>query len=280
VTVRLAFAVIAIAFLAAAGIAVWEARQLSEDQTRRAEMVQDLKQLRSRLRAAEASRSTQEEQKQEPAGPGSEATPRRTLKSDAKALADRDAQIAQLRAELTAAKGQLSRVEEKVSAFDEERRQSIATANERFSTAQADWQAHLNEVSRQLQSAQAEAKSSRDRLAELEKSTAQLKEDAKLVSGRTAENARLLETLQDLNRRRDGFLTSVIRRYRDVTSQFRAMSGMLDGSHDQQPNAFAGTALSRIQSTIASAEDDLRQLNELNAQARQVERKLTANATK
>ena len=66
-----------------------------------------------------------------------------------------------------------------------------------------------------------------------------------------------------------------MRRYRDITSQFRAMSGMLGSSRDSNTSSpFTDAALTRIQSAVTSADDDLRQLGELNAQARQLEKKL------
>ena len=83
-----------------------------------------------------------------------------------------------------------------------------------------------------------------------------------------------MASLQSLERRRDGYLTSIIRRYRDVTSQFRAMSGMIDSARDGNSSAFNDAALLRIQNAISLADDDLRQLNELNAQISQLDKKL------
>jgi hypothetical protein len=81
-------------------------------------------------------------------------------------------------------------------------------------------------------------------------------------------------SLQSLDRRRDAHLTSITRRYRDITGQFRTMSAMLDSTRDGSSSAFSDAALMRIQNAISLADDDLRQLNELNAQASQLEKKL------
>ena len=104
---------------------------------------------------------------------------------------------------------------------------------------------------------------------------AQLKSSTDEGSTRAAEIGRVITDLQDLNRRRDLNLTSIMRRYRDITSQFRAMSGILDSSHDRSSNSFSGAALLRIQNEISLADNDLQQLNDLNNQARQLEKKLT-----
>jgi hypothetical protein len=49
---------------------------------------------------------------------------------------------------------------------------------------------------------------------------------------------------------------------------------MLDSSRGPNSSAFSGAALTRIQNAVSLADDDLRQLNDLNAQARQLEEKL------
>ena len=55
------------------------------------------------------------------------------------------------------------------------------------------------------------------------------------------------------------------------------MSSMLDTSHDPAPDACGGAALSRIQNAVNSAEDDLRQMNELNARSQKLEKQLRRN---
>jgi hypothetical protein len=86
--------------------------------------------------------------------------------------------------------------------------------------------------------------------------------------------AHIIANLQDMDRRRDVYLTSILRRYRDITDEFRAMSSMMDTSHDASSSACSGAALSRIQSAVTSAEDDLRQLNDLSARTQKLEKQL------
>ena len=59
-----------------------------------------------------------------------------------------------------------------------------------------------------------------------------------------------------------------------MTEKFRAMSGVLASSRDQNSGALSESGLTRIQSAISQSDDDLRQLNDLNARALQVEKKL------
>ncbi len=156
----------------------------------------------------------------------------------------------------------------------EEREKALASVDERCQKEQADWQSQLDALKQELDSAQAELQASRQRLAALEADNAKLKSDSSAGTARAAELTRVVADLQELESRRDAHLTSIMRRYRDVTSQFRAMSGMLDSSRDPNSSPFSDAALSRIQNAISAADDDLRQLSELNAQARQLEKKL------
>jgi chromosome segregation ATPase len=129
-------------------------------------------------------------------------------------------------------------------------------------------------LQQQLDSAEAELQASRQRITNLEATNTKLRSENSEGAARTAAFGRVVTSLQDLDRRRDAYLTSIIRRYRDITSEFRAMSGMLDSGRDPNSNVFSGATLTRIQNAISLADDDLRQLSELNAQARELEKKL------
>ena len=52
------------------------------------------------------------------------------------------------------------------------------------------------------------------------------------------------------------------------------MSSIMDTSHDGSSSACSGAALSRIQSAVTSAEDDMRQMNELNARSQKLQKQL------
>jgi LysM repeat protein len=69
-------------------------------------------------------------------------------------------------------------------------------------------------------------------------------------------------------------MTSILRRYRDITSEFRNMSSVLDTSRDPNSNVGSGATLSRIQNAVNLTEDDLQQLNDLNARAQKLEKQL------
>jgi chromosome segregation ATPase len=190
------------------------------------------------------------------------------------ALAHRDATIEQLNRELSEAQANVMGLQAQLLNSSEEQEKALAGAEERRQKEQADWQSQLDALKQDLESVQAELQASRQRVANLVADNAKLGSDNSAASARTAGLARVITDLQDLDRRRDAHLTSLMRRYRDVTSQFRAMGGMLDSSHEPNSSAFSDAALTRIQNTVSLADDDLRQLSELNAQAHELEKKL------
>ncbi len=189
------------------------------------------------------------------------------------ALAQRDRTIADLNRQLIAARATIANLQAQLSQADDERQKELASVNERYQKEKDDWQNRLAGLEQQLDSTQADLKASRQQIADLEAANARLKSDAGQAV-RAAEFSRALAQLEDLDRRRDAHLTSILSRYRDITSQFRAMSGMLDSARDPNSVAFTGAEVTRIQNAIALADDDLRRLSDLNAQARQLEKKL------
>jgi chromosome segregation ATPase len=190
------------------------------------------------------------------------------------ALAQRNATIELLNRALSQAQANNMGLQAQLVSAGEEREKALASVEELRQKEEADLQSQIDTLKQDLESAQAELQASRQRLAALEADNAKLKTDGSAGTARAAELARVLADLQDLDSRRDAHLTSIMRRYRDVTSQFRAMSGVLGSSRGSNSSPFNDAALSRIQNAISAADDDLRQLSELNAQARQLEKKL------
>jgi DNA repair exonuclease SbcCD ATPase subunit len=193
---------------------------------------------------------------------------------DMSALAARDATIQQLNRELGEQQSAMALLQAQLQKSGQEKQAALAAAGEDLQKRTQDWQDRLNSFQQQLDSARAEAQAARERVAGLEADVAKLKNEGGAGSARAAALRQAMASLVDLDRRRDVYLNSVIRRYREITSQFRAMTGVLDSSHGTDSDSFNGVALSRIQNAISLAEDDLRRLNEMNAQVHQLENKL------
>jgi chromosome segregation ATPase len=255
--------VLGVALVAALGIILRQSRQLA-DLRRQGEADQRaLRELREALRQRDLQKTPAETEELNP------------LSDQRAALARRGATIEQLNRELLDAQASIAQLQAQLSSSRDEREKAFASASESHRKDQESWQSQLDALKQQLDSAEGESQASRQRITALEAENDKLKSATGEGSARAAEVGRVITDLQDLDRHRDLYLTSIMRRYRDITSQFRAMSGMLDSSRDPNSSIFSGAALLRIQNETSLAEDDLRQLNDLNAQARQLEKKLT-----
>ena len=182
-------------------------------------------------------------------------------------------------------------------------RDNLAAANQSFADLQA--------RSAQLEAELDQAKNDQKRLADLESDlTGQLASMKRVVEERETELTRkseqvasletankklagdavnagrklnqLLETadeLQEIYRRRETSLNTLVRRYKEVTEQSRAFASVLENRRGQEgaPGAvasIAGPELARIENSITMAEEELRELNALNAQALRIQKKL------
>jgi CII-binding regulator of phage lambda lysogenization HflD len=251
-----------VAFLVSLGINLRQSWRLALLERQQAEDLRSLRQLEAALRQRELPKPLPETEILTPPG-------------DCRAaIAQRNATIELLNRALSEAQANNMGLQAQLVSAGEEREKALASAEESRQKEEADLQSQIDTLKQDVESAQAESQASRQRFAALEAEDAKLKTDSSASAARAAEVGRVVADLQDLDNRRDALLTSMMRRYRDVTSQFRAMSGVLGSSRDSNSSPLSDAALSRIQSAIATADDDLRQLTELNAQGRQLEKKL------
>lgn len=189
------------------------------------------------------------------------------------ALAKRDASIKQLNNQLSEAQASITDLQSQLASANDAQAKALAEAGDRHRKELADLQSQLDNFKQQLSSAEDDLQASRQRIVALEANSNKA-ETSQASSRAAADWNRAMADFQDLQRRREVYLISIMRRYRDITSQFQAMSGTLDSSRDPNPTAFSSTALTRIQDAIALADDDLRQLNVLNDQMNQLQKKL------
>lgn len=194
--------------------------------------------------------------------------------SDSLDLARRDgAALEQTNRELADARSSIANLQAQLQTAAQEKQQALAAVDDQ-QKRQRDLRDQLDSLKQQLDAARAESEAAREHAAGLEADNAKMKKDEGAGSAREAAWRKDLAALQDLRRRRDGYLNSILRRYREVTDQFRALSGTLNSSRGAEAAPFDGVALSRIQNAISQAEDDMRRVNELNTQARQIETRM------
>jgi chromosome segregation ATPase len=128
----------------------------------------------------------------------------------------------------------------------------------------------------------AELSRKQEQLVQFETAIRKLRDDAATAGSKSNQLLRTINELQEIYRRRESHLDTLRNRYREIAEQYRAFVSVLENRRGPEgtPGASMSTAgpeLSRIQTSIAMAEEDLRQLNTLNAQALRIQKKLPAN---
>ncbi len=181
-------------------------------------------------------------------------------------------QLIQFREKLAAASKTIEAMQTRI----EELQASVEKAvddNKRLAASESDLQEKVAATTRVLEALQTELKGKDDRLRDLETSNKRLRDESRANADKIAQLPRSLRDLDEINRRREGYLTTILRRYRDLTEQYRAMSARL--ANPREGAVPDTSALGSIQNTISMTEEDLRQLAGLNAQAVRIQQKIS-----
>ena len=145
--------------------------------------------------------------------------------------------------------------------------------NKRLSASEADLTPNLAAANQAVDALQKELKSRSDRVTQIEIAYQKLRDQSGASAKKMEQVQQLVAELQDIHQRREVYLNNILRRYKQITEQYRSISGVLESQRTDAPAA--GSAdLARIQDSIAMAEDDLRQLTNLNAQALRLQKKI------
>jgi DNA repair exonuclease SbcCD ATPase subunit len=153
--------------------------------------------------------------------------------------------------------------------------ESAAADNRRLSAAAEESKKGLAEADQAIETLRAELKANNARAVQLDSLNSKMKEEAAAGKQSSSQIQQIVSDLDGIFRRREMYLNNMLRRYREITEQYRAMSGVI-GSRDRETAAVGSAEISRIQNSIALAEEDLKQVSALNAQASRLEKKLLA----
>lgn len=203
-----------------------------------------------------------------PAAPPGEAPAHVPLKSP-----EDVALIERLKAGVAEANSSIAQLETRVQELQVEG-QRLAVDNKRLSASEADLKDNLSSANRLVEALQNELKAKSERVIQLEVASRKLRDQSAVESARIAQLGQLSAEWQELHRRRETLLNGILRRYKEVTDQYRGLAGLLENRAHAEGPAVSGTDVARIQNSIEQAEDDLRQLNALNAQAVRLEKKI------
>jgi DNA repair exonuclease SbcCD ATPase subunit len=173
-------------------------------------------------------------------------------------LADANASIARLETRAGEAEAQV---------------QNLGLEDKRLAASEADLKQNLSAANQAVDALERELKSNRERVTQVEIAYQKLRDQGGADARKLGEVQQLAGELEDIHKRRETYLNNILRRYRQITEQYRSLSGVLEAQRTDAPGA--GSAdLARIQDSIAMAEEDLRQLNNLNAQALLIQKKM------
>jgi DNA repair exonuclease SbcCD ATPase subunit len=170
----------------------------------------------------------------------------------------------QFRDKLAAANSAIAALQDRIHELETSMQRS-AEENKRLAASETDLKAQAASSARVLTAIKDELKGKEQRLGQIETANNALREENRANTSRLNKISGLLHDLEEINRRRETYLTGMLRRYKDVTEQYQAISARLD---NPPPD------MSRIQDSIAMAEEDLRQLASLNAQAARIRQNL------
>jgi chromosome segregation ATPase len=188
------------------------------------------------------------------------------------ALSAAEQQVRRLHDSLAQSSAEAAHLQGKVTEL-ESRVESAADENRRLSEAVEEGRKNLADASQAMDALRVEWKAGGARLADLESLNAKLKEEAAAGRQSSSQTQQTLSDLESILHRREMYLSNILRRYKEITEQYRAMSGVRDG-RDRAATPLSSAEVSRIQNSIALAEEDLKQISALNVQAERLEKKL------
>ncbi|MCS7316121.1 MAG: hypothetical protein RMI94_09925 [Bryobacterales bacterium] len=158
----------------------------------------------------------------------------------------------------------LRELEEKLGRAQEESRRTDALLEE--------YKEKLAGQGRVLEAVQDELRTRNERLLQLEATNLTLHKQSRQAEEESARLRGLLRELEEINRRRENTLATILRRYRELADQFRAVAEQ--AADPAEGRGAEASALARVQSVLSMTEEELRQLSNLNAQAGRLQRQL------
>lgn len=181
-------------------------------------------------------------------------------------LAQTQQQLADTKAQLQALQQHSQQIEFNLSQLQSENKRLTTTAGE--AREEADGLRRLNEtIEAELKSKAARVDAAEALARRAQSETGDTKQKLNLT-------ASTLRELDDIANRRDSYLSNLQRKYRDVNDQLRSLTARLDRYRDSNSAPGFSTDLPRLQSLVQSAEEDLRQVQSLNAQAQRLSKRL------
>jgi chromosome segregation ATPase len=269
VPVWLAVALILVCSAVAAALAYGLVRTRENQGARLAGLESENRELRARAEAL--SREADALRRGLPAPPSEPHPGLRREQSSAPVTSVEQAKLLiQFREQLTAANKSVDNLQGRIQELEYTIEKTTAE-NKRLAASEAEWKERVAAVNRVLDAQHAQMRGTEERLAEADAANRRLRDDSRAASDKAAQVPRLLRDLDEINRRREGYVSNILRRYRDLTDRYRTIASRLDRDN----SAPGASELGSIQNAISMTEEDLRQLGSLNAQAARIQQKVS-----
>jgi DNA repair exonuclease SbcCD ATPase subunit len=181
--------------------------------------------------------------------------------------------IVSLRESLARAQATLGELQSRIERLQSEMEQG-AQERQRLAASEAELRERLEATSRILEAVQTEMKAKTGRMTQAEAVSERLHRENRALAERLDRISPLIRELEEVNRRRESCASNLLRRYRDLTDQYRALAGRLESPRESGIPSQA--ELSRIHNAVAGAEEELGQLTALNAEAARLRQKIGA----
>jgi chromosome segregation ATPase len=244
---------------------LWSA--VREKERARADLSQQVEQLKAELQHVPAPAPAPAVRTEEPLRREKEEIERLTQE-----VADKEEALSKARDDLAALRAKASDLENTALTLRSQMAVQSQQSEQKLAAAESAHNQQVIGLQKSIERIQAALTKEKQRSAGLEMINSSL--EAKLAAPAKPGRTELIAEFRELTERRESYLRSLASRYHEVTSQYRSMSGAIAGRQDQQSAPWNSAELSRIQSAISSADEDLRRLDELNNQAVQLEKKL------
>lgn len=149
---------------------------------------------------------------------------------------------------------------------------SLRTELEDSRTRARDQQERLEQAQRLTEALKVQLAGKDKALASLETSYQRFKDSNQSASRQLELVSNTITGIEDINRRRAAMLEQAVRRLRDLSDSYRTVAVRIDS--DPRMQGTFNAEVSRLQSGVLAVEDHVAQINTLNTQASQLERKL------
>lgn len=243
-----------IVLLATIAVTSCQRKNVVDQSAKVASLEAENKALRARL---EQVQSQAEPAKSEPAAPARTPTPAATLP----VRDDHIAVIEALRKSLDEARVANAELDARITALDAQIA-SLQTERQRAAAIESETLEKLSLAQRETEAARKDALAKDARIAQLEVQTRKYRDESAGNAKQAAQLTQLAADLQDIFRRRENYISNILSRYKEITEQYRVVA------------LERGTDVARIQQALSMAEEDMRQLNSLNARALLIQKKL------